>query len=203
MADNYLHTPALIITSTIVITSTLGATKTITKPAATAACTETVIPKPVKTTITKAVTWSRTIRKQTFSVVYETKTAKCTIPPRAPRPDPLIHYHPKRFHPEVLEDKNYLRRARFQRRDLDKRAPDAPTITITASPPVNTTTTITGPTVTDTLSTSVITTSYTNLPDSTVKSGTYTVTTTLPTPTYTKVDIEFKKTTTVVTHTRT
>jgi hypothetical protein len=82
---------------------------------------------------------------------------------------------------------------------LDKRAPDAPTITITAQTPMNTTITYTDPPTTTTESTVVSTTTTTTEPPVTIYSGIFTSTATAPTPTKTR--FAFAYTTSVVTRT--
>ncbi|EAT85477.2 hypothetical protein SNOG_06826 [Parastagonospora nodorum SN15] len=82
---------------------------------------------------------------------------------------------------------------------LERRAPDAPTLTVTADVPVNTTTTILAPatTTTETVLTSATVTS--TLPPATVFSGLFTSTITLPTPTKTQLKLSFATTTKVIT----
>ncbi|KAF2447691.1 hypothetical protein P171DRAFT_461869 [Karstenula rhodostoma CBS 690.94] len=82
---------------------------------------------------------------------------------------------------------------------FDKRAPDAPTITVNATIPVNATSTITGSPITTTESTAISTTATITLPPLTVYSGRYTPVTTLPTPTKTR--LSFAHTTTTTTKT--
>ncbi|KAF2433938.1 hypothetical protein EJ08DRAFT_704874 [Tothia fuscella] len=180
--------------STIIISSTLSANSTITVPVATAPATSTVIPRPVTEMRSKTVTRTRTRKVFTADVIISTKTAECILPTRPAQHDPFIHYNPKRFHPKVLDNAKYRQRARkYHRRaeGLAKRTPDAPTITSTASPPVSTTATVVGPAITDVVSTSVTSTTFVQLPAVTVKNGTYTVVTTLATPTRTKYDVQY------------
>lgn len=82
---------------------------------------------------------------------------------------------------------------------LERRAPDAPTLTVTADVPVNTTTTILAPatTTTETVLTSATVTS--TLPPATVFSGLFTSTLTLPTPTKTQLKLSYATTTKVIT----
>lgn len=143
-----------------------------------------------------------------MSITTKTVTASCTLPPKGQPDKPctfqptLIHPaalatptgSPK-FHRYVKKadravDVEYARRrieAAKLKRDqkankaaapLEQRAPDAPTSTITAPIPVNTTITLTASAILETVfSTS---TSTTQLPDVTIYSGIATKTTTLP-----------------------
>jgi hypothetical protein len=81
----------------------------------------------------------------------------------------------------------------------ERRAPDAPTLTVTGEIPVNTTTTILAPaaTTTETVLNSATVTS--TLPAPTVFSGLFTNTITLPTPTKTQLTLGFATTTKVIT----
>jgi hypothetical protein len=87
--------------------------------------------------------------------------------------------------------------ASYERRDvepreLQERAPDVPTVTVTAATPVNVTQTFYAPTtITDTVTTVVSNMVYTTLPPSTVKTGTVTSTVTLPQATRTKLDLTY------------
>ncbi|KAF2832864.1 hypothetical protein CC86DRAFT_364878 [Ophiobolus disseminans] len=82
---------------------------------------------------------------------------------------------------------------------LERRAPDAPILTVTGDIPVNTTTTVLAPasTTVETVLTSETTTS--TLPAVTVFSGLYTNTVTLPTPTKTQLKLSFATTTKIIT----
>jgi hypothetical protein len=90
-------------------------------------------------------------------------------------------------------------RAREAAAPLERRAPDAPTFTVTGDVPTNTTTTILAQAITtiETILTSETTTS--TLPPATVFSGLFTNTVTLPTPTKTKLKISSATTTKVIT----
>lgn len=91
------------------------------------------------------------------------------------------------------------RRAAQARGDLQRRAPDAPTTILTASQPVNVTTTIMAPAITTTESVLLTASSTFTVPAPTVLSGLITRTTTLPTPTKTKTYLDFTTTTKVLT----
>lgn len=80
-----------------------------------------------------------------------------------------------------------------------KRAPDAPTITVSASPAVNVTSTVYGSIVTDTASEIVSQTVYTTLAPSTIKAGTLSATTTLPTPVRTRLIFTYTTAVTTIT----
>jgi len=82
---------------------------------------------------------------------------------------------------------------------LDKRAPDAPTFTVTAALPVNETVTITASPITTTESTVVSKTATVTLPPVTVYSGIYTHARTLPTPTKTRLRFTYTTSTTTKT----
>ncbi|KAH7080371.1 hypothetical protein BKA63DRAFT_407796 [Paraphoma chrysanthemicola] len=90
-------------------------------------------------------------------------------------------------------------KARRAASPLERRAPDAPTLTVTGDVPVNTTTTILAPASTtyETVLLSATTTS--TLPPVTLVSGLYTNTVTAPIPTKTKVSLSFTSTTKVIT----
>jgi hypothetical protein len=90
-------------------------------------------------------------------------------------------------------------KAREAAAPLERRAPDAPIITVTGDVPVNTTTTILAPatTTTETILQSATVTS--TLPPATVFSGLFTNTVTLPTPTKTQLKLSFATTTKVIT----
>jgi hypothetical protein len=81
----------------------------------------------------------------------------------------------------------------------ERRAPDAPTLTVIDDIPINATTTILAPATntTETILTSATVTS--TLPAATVFSGLYTNTITLPTPTKTQLKLGFATTTKVIT----
>lgn len=195
---NVTQAPHTTVTSTTtqVVTSTANATTTFSVPAATADCTKTIRPQPTTTTLTKTITWDRNRYTHTASLVYETVTASCTIPPRPAQPDPTMTYMPHNFMPAAMRKKIQKKSNALR---IFKRAPDAPTVTAQYSPAVSVTSTFTGPTVTDTSSLIVLQTVYTTLPPSTVRAGTVTITTTLPTTLRTR--LEFVYTTAVTTKT--
>ncbi|KAL5116582.1 hypothetical protein ACEQ8H_005578 [Pleosporales sp. CAS-2024a] len=82
---------------------------------------------------------------------------------------------------------------------LERRAPDAPTVTVIGNVPVNTTTTILAPATTTTETVLTSTTVTSTLPPATVFSGLFTSTVTLPTPTKTQLSLSFVTTTKVMT----
>jgi hypothetical protein len=166
---------------------------------------------------TQTITFTNTKWSFTQSISYTTKTetATCTVPSK--KRDKPCTYSPTKIHPAALVTPTIIPRvARYAVRDravdveyarkriaaaklkrdlamrdagiiLGKRAPDAPTLTITAATPANTTSTITAAPITATLTTAVTTTSSTTLPPVTVYSGIFTATITAPTPTRTKL----------------
>lgn len=188
-------------TSTQIVTNTANATTTYSEPPVTANVTQTIRPRPTTTTITKTITWSRVHYTHTAALIYSTVTASCTVPPRPVYPDPTMTYQPQNFFPAALKKKHHKKSENASKRAprIFKRAPDAPTVTATASPAVSVTDTVYGPTVTDTSSQIVSQTIYTTLAPSTIKAGTISVTTTLPTPIRTR--LQFAYTTAVATKT--
>ncbi|OCL01506.1 hypothetical protein AOQ84DRAFT_328859 [Glonium stellatum] len=202
--------------STVYNTTTFGPTTTYTIPSKTAHRTKTVTPTPVTSYITHVYTKHLMTWTKTQTIITSTVTASCSVPPKPQWPDKRCTYSPTLIHPKALQtpapknhrivrradravDIDYARR-RIQdaklRRDtklkaLNERAPDAPTVYVTASTAVNTTVTYTAATTTTTeidLTTSIVSTT---LPPSTVYSGIYTSTITLPTPTKTKYTIAY------------
>ncbi|KAF2255605.1 hypothetical protein BU26DRAFT_443779 [Trematosphaeria pertusa] len=210
-------------TSTFVITSEFGPTATFTLPSATAKKTKTITPKPVTTTATKTFTRTKYTWTKELSIVTKTETATCTT--SKSKPDKPCTYSPTLLHPAALETPTSLPRMhRFMRKadravdveyararieaaklkrdrkarvaaPIAKRAPDEPTITITASPPVNITVTHTAPATTQIETTAITSTTTTTLPPVTVYSGIYTSTITLPTPTKTRLAFKYAVTT--------
>lgn len=181
-------------------------TKTVTPPAVTTSITKTFTRSSVSTTrslviTTKTATATCTIPKP------GRPDKPCKYSPTRIRPAALVTptgtSQPKskqllrKSQTDRFVDYNYARsriEAAKARRDaraqaaapLRERAPDAPTITITAPVPVNTTVTYTAPAITSTESVLVTTTTTSTLPPATIFSGTYTATTTLPVQTKTK-----------------
>lgn len=100
------------------------------------------------------------------------------------RTDRAIDYEYARSRIEAAKQKRDLKARKGQ---LAERAPDEPTVTETATTPVETTTTQTAPAITSTLTSLITTTSTSTLPPSTVYSGIFTSTVTLPTPTRTQL----------------
>ncbi|RDI78889.1 hypothetical protein Vi05172_g11030 [Venturia inaequalis] len=192
-------------TSTQLVTSTVNATTTYSEPAVTANVTQTIRPRPTTTTITKTITRNRTRHSNAATLIYSTVTASCTVPPRPASPDPTMTYQPHKFMPAAIKNKHHKKSEHAfdpsakRAPRIFKRAPDAPTITITATPAVNVTSTINGPTSTDTASAILSQTVYTTLAPSTIKSGTVSVTTTLPTPIRTKWIFTYTTATTTIT----
>jgi hypothetical protein len=90
-------------------------------------------------------------------------------------------------------------KAREAASPLERRAPDAPVVTITADVPVNTTTTILAPASTTTETVLVSTTATSTLPAATVFFGLATSTVTLATPTKTQLKLSYATTTKTVT----
>ncbi|KAF2131519.1 hypothetical protein P153DRAFT_365098 [Dothidotthia symphoricarpi CBS 119687] len=206
-------------TATFTDVSTIGPLSTVTIPSGTAKKIKTVTPKAVTATSTKLMT--RTSITSTRKAVTTTKTvtATCTTPGRPTRPDKPCTYSPTLLHPAALVTPTSLpklhrfvrksdravdyewararveaakqKRARIVGPALERRAPDAPTSTITGTVPVSTTTTIIQPTLTTTESVLQTVSTTTTLPAATVLSGLLTLTTTLPTPTKTKVSHQY------------
>ncbi|KAF2869684.1 hypothetical protein BDV95DRAFT_83776 [Massariosphaeria phaeospora] len=215
-------------TSTFTITSTVGPTATFTIPSSTAALTKTVTPAPVTTTSTKLFTRTKFTIKPELTTLTKTVTATCTTAGPG-RPDKPCTYSPTLIHPAALETPTgalkfhrYMQRDRAVdveyarariaaaklRRDqkaqspaapLDERAPDAPTITVTAATPASATSTYTAPPLTTTESALATTTTTSRLPPVTVYSGVYTKTVTLPTPTKTQLTFGYTTTTSTIT----
>ncbi|PSN72804.1 hypothetical protein BS50DRAFT_568407 [Corynespora cassiicola Philippines] len=215
-------------TSTEVSTSTVGPTTTVTIPSATAKTTKTITPSAVTTTSTKTFTRTKLTFTNQLSITTKTVTATCTVPtsksdkpctysptlihPAAlvsPTGSPMLHRFMRKADRAV--DIEYARRrieAAKLRRDqkaqeaaepVEKRAPDAPTVTVTAETPVNATVTQTAPAITTTEGAMTTTTTTTTMPPSTVYSGIFTSTVTLPTPTKTKVTFAYTSTTSTIT----
>lgn len=200
-------------TSTVIYTTTFPPTTTITRPSSTAALTRTVYPTPV--TVTSSKIFTIPIISIVPSLVYTTKTVTptCTVP--ASKRDKPCTYSPTKIHPAALEtpttiprrivrvrdravDVEYARQriaaAKLKRdlnarspANLNKRAPDAPTTTVTASTPVQTTVTLTAAPVFLTQTQFASSTASTTLPPVTVYSGIFTSTVTAPTPTRTNI----------------
>lgn len=219
---NVTTTPTISTTSTTIITSnyTIGPTATYTVPSKTAQQTVKVTPKPVTSTIVK--TFTKTLKTWTkeLTVTTKTKTASCTVPPKPTKKDKKCTYSPTLLHPAALAtptaahrymrkadravDVEYAREriaaAKLKRESkaiaapvqLEERAPDAPTLTVTALNPANTTVTYTASTtVTESYGTITTTTITTSIPPVTLYSGVYTSTITLPTPTKSQVSYSY------------
>ncbi|KAM0715736.1 hypothetical protein Q7P37_008250 [Cladosporium fusiforme] len=190
------------ITSQLDYTSTLNNTLTITSPAETDYIT--VVPAEVTTTETRTIWHSHTSWTQTQSVIHETATPSCTIPSRPSSPDPWATFKPtiiplpaglhwKRSEARAVDPEEALARLLRHRarkvsaispdKKIKNRSADAPRITATASPAVNSTVTSIFPTSTATFTIFSSKTTYTTLPPQTVRSETEYDTITAPTPT--------------------
>jgi len=203
--------------STAYTTTTFGPTTTYTIPSKTAHRTKTVTPTAVTSYITYTITRHRQTWTKTQTIITSTVTASCSVPPKPQWPDKRCTYTPTKIHPKALQtptpkghhrvvrkadravDVEYARR-RIQdaklRRDtkleaLNERAPDAPTVYVTASTAINTTITYTAAATTTTEVDLTTSTVSTTLPPSTVYSGIYTSTITLPTPTKTRFTLSY------------
>ncbi|RAQ98978.1 hypothetical protein DDE82_008727 [Stemphylium lycopersici] len=224
---SYFTTPTMTETFSTTSTDTIttGPFSTITMPSGTAKKTKTITPKPVKTTSTKTQTRTKVSTTKHFEVTTKTVEATCTKPAHTGKPDKPCKYSPTKIHPAALETPTHIpkfrrwsrksdrvadyewARARVeaakQRRQeaklgLQRRAPDAPTTTVTYETPILTTATITADAITTTETVLVTATATTTLPPPTVYSGLLTKTTTLPTPTKTKFKFTYATTTKIV-----
>ncbi|KAM3424320.1 hypothetical protein BST61_g11143 [Cercospora zeina] len=207
-------------TSTVQTTTSVPNKSTVTLPAATK--TITITPKAITTTSTRWLTRTINTWTKTQSKITKTVVPTCTIPARPSHHDPKCHIIPtiipipqglriapaknKRTDdasPRKRIESNAAFKARLARSEEanlpEKRSPDAPTITKQANSVVNATTTITAPisTISDIQLTSI--TATITAPPCTIKSGTKTLTTTLPPRTKTVTEIGR----TTVTRTRT
>jgi hypothetical protein len=112
--------------------------------------------------------------------------------------DRAVDYEWARARIEAAKERR-AEKAREAASPLERRAPDAPVITLTADMPINTTTTILAPLATTTETVLVSTTTTSTLPAATVYSGLATSTITLATPTKTQLKLSFATTTRVAT----
>ncbi|KAG9186627.1 hypothetical protein G6011_09735 [Alternaria panax] len=221
------ETPTMTQTITTISTDvvTAGPTSTVTMPSGTAKKIKTVRPKAVTTTSTKTMTRTKVSWTKKFGVTTKTVQATCTTPAHVGKPDKPCKYSPTKIHPVALETPTIIpkfnrlfrkgdrevdyewARARIQaakeRRaekagKLERRAPDAPTTTVTATP-VSVVATMTAPAITTTETVLLTASATTTLPPPTVLSGLLTLTTTLPTPTKTKFKLGFTTTTKIIT----
>lgn len=188
-------------TSTIFVTKTINATTTVIAPASTDYIIKTVTPKAVIETDTTTLTRTTKSYTKIQEIVTATITASCDIPSKPQWGDKSCVYIPTKISlpPWFPTPKPHLRGARRDRpadieyvrrriqnakekaakkaRDrqrIQERAPDAPTITITATDALNTTITYTASATTTTeleIETKNITTT---LAPSTVYSGVFT-----------------------------
>ncbi|CAK1358548.1 unnamed protein product [Cercospora beticola] len=206
-------------TSTIQTTTTVPNKSTVTLPASTR--TITVTPGAVITTSTRWLTRTINTWTKTESKITKTVVPTCTIPPRPSQHDPKCRIIPtiipipqgleiapaKAKRSEDITISNTLRKRIESNKSFkarlalqnQKRSPDAPTITSQANEVINATTTVTAPvsTISD-VKLETITATITD-PPCTVRSGTQTITTTLPPKTKTVYKIGY----TTVTKTRT
>ncbi|KAI0582371.1 hypothetical protein Alg130_06179 [Pyrenophora tritici-repentis] len=201
---------------------TTGPFSTVTVPSGTAKRIKTITPKAVTATSTKTMTRTKVSLTKVVSITTKTVQATCTTPAHTGRPDKPCTYSPTKIHPAALVTPTTIptnfrwarkadrevdiewARARIEaakrKRDqakapLERRAPDAPTITVTGDTPASTTATEQGPPTTTTETVLVTEASTYTIPAPTVLSGLITLTTTLPTPTKTKVTLAFTTTT--------
>ncbi|OMP88168.1 hypothetical protein BK809_0002925 [Diplodia seriata] len=214
------------LTSTLLVTDTVPNTQTITSPSATAK--KTVTPKAVTSWVTWVKTRTKHTWTKTLTTVTKTKTASCTVPPKPSKHDPTATYTPTRVSVAALQSgaavrvrnavdtpmdpsvaRRMIREARLRRgmsiperlieRELDERAPDEATITITADTVVNITITHTAAPSTTTETVLTTQTVSSTLAPSTVYSGKTTVTITAPTPTKTRTSISYTTVTAIKT----
>ncbi|EMD91797.1 hypothetical protein COCC4DRAFT_47719 [Bipolaris maydis ATCC 48331] len=218
------------ITQTDITTSTdtitVGPFSTVTMPSGTAKKIKTITPKAVTTTSTKTMTRTKVSTTREFVYTTKTVTPTCTSRPHIGKPDKPCQYSPTKIHPAALVTPTVIPQARRwapradrvadvewvrarieaakQKREaakkLNRRAPDAPTTTVTFQTPVSTTVTQTAAAITTTETVLQSTEVTSTIPPPTVLSGILTRTTTLPTPTKTKVKFSFTTTTTTKTY---
>lgn len=214
---SFTMTTTPIVTQTVVtvsvFVSTIGPLSTVTVPSETAEKTRTVVPDRVTVSTTSTITTTKATSTKVFGVTTKTATATCNVPGRPFRRDKPMQFHPTRVRVAAQEtptkapgsqrhwkksdrEVNYeWARSRIeaakQRRDanaIQRRAADAPTLTITvASNFPSKTITSYAPTVTVTESKLLTQTTTSTLPAATTYKGKYTYTVTLPAPTKTKL----------------
>lgn len=209
-------------TTTFTDVMTTGPFSTVTVPSGTAKRIKTITPKAVTATSTKTMTRTKVSLTKVVSITTKTVQATCTTPAHTGRPDKPCTYSPTKIHPAALVTPTTIptnfrwarkadrevdiewARARIEaakrKRDqakapLERRAPDAPTITVTGDTPASTTTTEQGPPTTTTETVLVTEASTYTIPAPTVLSGLITLTTTLPTPTKTRITLAYTTTT--------
>ncbi|KAH8727669.1 hypothetical protein GQ44DRAFT_703607 [Phaeosphaeriaceae sp. PMI808] len=206
-------------TTTFTNVITTGPLSTVTLPSGTAKETKTVTPPATTTTSTKIMTKTLISHTKVFSITTRTVTATCTTPGLPGHPDKPCRYSPTKLHPAAMVTPTKIPKMhRFMRKadravDIDwararieaakgrraemargaaplqRRAPDAPILTVTGSIPVNTTTTIFAPVTTTTETVLLSATTTLTLPPATVLVGLFTSTVTLPTPTKTQLKL--------------
>ncbi|KAI4660485.1 uncharacterized protein J4E78_005188 [Alternaria triticimaculans] len=226
--DTKTETPTITSTVTTTSTDvvTAGPFSTVTMPSGTAKKVKTIRPKAVTETTTKTMTRTRHSWTKSFGVTTKTVEATCTTPAHVGKPDKPCEYSPTKVHAAAIETPTTIpkfhrwvrkgdrevdyewARARVeaakQRRaekagQFQRRAPDAPTTTVTYETPVAVLATVTAPAITTTESVLLTQSATETLPPPTVLSGLLTSTTTLPTPTKTKSKFAFTTTTEVIT----
>jgi hypothetical protein len=217
------ETPTISQTTTITSTDVIetGPFSTVTVPSGTAKKIKTVKPKRVTTTTTSTRTKTRHSVTFAFGVTTKTVQATCTTPGHQGKPDKPCKYRPTLLTPAALATPTTIptfhrwikkgerevdyewARARIEaakeRRAgrLGRRAPDAPTTTLTVDTPITATATTTAAPTTEIETVEVEQIITSTIPPPTVLKGLLTLTTTLPTPTRTKVK-KAKTTTTEV-----
>lgn len=223
-----ITTPTITQTDTTTSTDTIttGPFSTVTMPSGTASKIKTITPKPVTTTSTKTMTRTKVSTTKTVTYTTKTVTPTCTTKPHTGKPDKPCQYSPTKIHPAALVTPTVIpqarrwapradrvadvewvrarieaaRERREAKKQLNRRAPDAPTSTVTLETPVSATVTETAPATTTTETVLQTTQTTLTIPPPTVLSGILTRTTTLPTPTKTKVKFTYTTTTTTKTY---
>jgi hypothetical protein len=228
VTDTKTETPTLTQTMTTTSTDvvTTGPFSTVIMPSGTAKRIRTVTPKAVTTTVTKTMTRTKQSWTRYFGTVTKTVQATCTTPAHVGKPDKPCQYSPTKVHAAAMETPTNIpkfhrwirkgdrevdyewARARVeaakQRRaenagQVERRAPDAPTTTVTYKTPVSVVATVTAPAITTTETLLQTASATVTLPPPTVLSGLLTSTTTLPTPTKTRSKYAWATTTKVIT----
>jgi hypothetical protein len=207
------------VVSISIFVSTVGPQYTVTIPSGTAKRTKTVIPSRITASATSTTTLTRYTSSVTYTVATQTTTASCNVPGRATVADKPLTWSPTLVHPQTFEtplaealaqrkasradrevDYEWARsrvEAAKRRRDaktrkgreLQRRAADKPTVTVTITSNMQTATiTKAAPAVVKTQITITSSTTTSTLPPATVFGGQYTKTITMPTPTTTIVE---------------
>ncbi|KAI8936240.1 hypothetical protein NX059_006664 [Plenodomus lindquistii] len=211
-------------TSTSIDVVEIGPLSTLFLPSGTAKKIKTITPKPTTQTSTKTMTKTRLSVTIQNSKTTRTVTATCTTPAHNAKPDKPCEYSPTLIHPAALETPTSIPKMhRFMRKSdrlvdyewararveaakqrraegkLQRRAPDAPTTTLTLDSAVSTTTTVIAQASTTTETVLFALTSSYTLPAPTVLSGLFTQTITLPVSTKLKLKLDYATTTRLVT----